>query len=358
MRQRPLKNRKTNFSSFIYRQSSTNPANVVQIGLIEVEIIGLTEITKNANKIKQTRAKYIGLAHLRGREGFDCRHRPRCEAGVASVFGEVDRNALVVCAGTWYVGDFREVRGVTQLRDVVYVVRGRSSTILRYDATTHQQLTDINLKDLREPRDIAACEMTSQLYVADWAGCVWRVSSDGADIQRWLPKSPFDTITPWTLSVTSSRLLVTSRIGRQLRQFDAAGDELRRVGLPDYMKPNHAVESPTATFIVGHFYTQLAHCQVSEVSTEGQVLRQFSGSSLGVPEHIAVDRQGNIFVADVANGRILLLDAQLALRRVIIDERQLNGRLPHCLCYLEQSGQLLVGLNLYSSLAVFDVLQR
>jgi len=52
MRQRPLKNRKTNFSSFIYRQSSTNPANFVKIGLMEVEIIGLTEITKNANKIK------------------------------------------------------------------------------------------------------------------------------------------------------------------------------------------------------------------------------------------------------------------------------------------------------------------
>jgi len=274
------------------------------------------------------------------------------------VFGEVDRNAVVVRAGTCYIGDLREVCGVTQLRGVVYVVRGRSSTISRYDATTHQQLTDINLKDLREPRDIAACEMTSQLYVADWAGCVWRVSSDGVDIQRWLPKSSSDTITPWTLSVTSSRLLVTSRIGRQLRQFDAAGgDELRRVDLPDYMEPEHAVESPTATFIVGH-YTQQAQNQVSEVSTEGQVMRQFSSSSLGWPLHIAVDRQGNIFVADWANRHILLLDAQLALRRVIIDERQLNGRLPHCLCYLEQSGQLLVGLNLYSSLAVFDVLQR
>jgi len=242
---------------------------------------------------------------------------------------------------------------------MVYVVHGGSSTISRYDATTHQQLTDINLKDLRNPGDVAACELTSQLYVADWAGCVWRVSSDGADIQRWLPKSPFDTITPWTLSVTSSRLLVTSCRDSQLRQFDAAGgDELRRVGLPDYMEPLHAVESPTATFIVGHRNTQLNQEQVSEVSTEGQVLRQFSGS-LSWPEHIAVDRQGNIFVADWANrGRILLLDAQLALRRVIIDEHQLDDRKPRRLCYLEQSGQLLVGLGLYSSVAVFGVLRR
>jgi len=245
---------------------------------------------------------------------------------------------------------------VTQLRDVVYVVRGWSSTISRYDATTHQQLTDINLKDLSDPWDIAACERTSQLYVADNWECVWRVSSDGLDIKRWLPKSPSHTFRPTTLSVTSSRLLVTSRIGRQLRQFDAAGgDELRRVGLPDYMDPRHAVESPTGTFIVGHFNTQLAQWQVSEVSTEGQVLRQFSGS-LGSPARIAVDRQGNILVADYDKRRILLLDAQLALRRVIIDARQRDRR-PRRLCYLEQSGQLLIALDLYSSVAVFDVLQ-
>jgi len=143
------------------------------------------------------------------------------------------------------------------------------------------------------------------------------------------------------------------------------------------MKPCHAVESPTATFIVDHFNTQLRQYQVSEVSTEGQVLRQFSGS-LGSSDHIAVDRQGNIFVADHGcgyhsgrligdrdNGRILLLDAQLSLRRVIIDKHQLNDTLPLRLryieqrplrlCYMEQSGQLLVGL-LGDGVAVFDVL--
>ena len=257
--------------------------------------------------------------------------------------------------------------GVTQLRDVVYVVSysvvcSGSSEIRRYNATTHQRLTDILVKGLRNPHDIAACELTSQLYVADSGECVWRVSSDGVDIQRWLTWSPPDTFRPFTLSVTSSRLLVTSHLyRRQLRQFDAAGGgELRRVDLPDYMKPLHAVESPTATFIVGHSNTQLGRCRVSEVSTEGQVLRQFSSSSLSEPEHIAVDRQGNIFVLDSDagyQGRILLLDAQLSLRRVIFDTRQLNYRLPQCLCYTEQSGQLLVGLR-DGSVAVFDVLQR
>ena len=249
--------------------------------------------------------------------------------------------------------------GVSQLRDVVYVVSGLSSAICRHNATTHRRLTDIVATGFSYPTDIVACELTSQLYVSDNYQCVWRVSSDGVDIKCWLPKSPSDMIKPDTLSVTSSRLLVTSLEDRQLIQFDAAGsDELRRVGLPDYMYPRHAVESPTGTFIVGHKNTQLNQDQVSEVSTEGQVLRHFSGSSLDWPAYIAIDRQRNVFVADSVKRHILLLDVQLALRRVIIGARQLNDRSPQRLCYVEQSGQLLVALRLDSSVAVFDVLRR
>jgi len=43
---------KNNFRLFIYSQSSTNPANFVKIGPVDVETIGLTEITKNIKKIK------------------------------------------------------------------------------------------------------------------------------------------------------------------------------------------------------------------------------------------------------------------------------------------------------------------
>jgi len=252
----------------------------------------------------------------------------------------------------------RAVWGVTQLDDVVYIVCQLSSTIIRFNATSHERLTDINVKDLRWPLDIAACQQTSQLYLTDDWKCVWRVSSDGEDIRRWWTKSSSDTFRPGTLSLTSSRLLVTSHDTNELMQLDAAGQQLRRVGLPDYMKdPLHAVESAIGTFIVSHKNTQLNYdqCQVSEVNTAGEVLRQFSGS-LGVTLHIAVDSQGNIFVADYDNHRILLLDAGLALRRVIIDEHQLNDkRRPERLCYNEQSAQLMVGFWDYGSLVAMTV---
>ena len=99
------------------------------------------------------------------------------------------------------VGD---VYGVTQLHDVVYIVCWESSAILRFNAKTHQRLTDIVVEGFRDPYDIVACEQMSQLYVADNRECVWRVSLDGEDIKCWLPKSPDDTYKPWTLSVTST----------------------------------------------------------------------------------------------------------------------------------------------------------
>jgi len=248
--------------------------------------------------------------------------------------------------------------GVTQLHDVVYIVRWGYSTIARFNARTHQRLTDIVVSGLRSARDIVACDRTSQLYVAAIGQYVWRVSSDGADIRRWLPRSPSDRFKPLTLSVTSTRLLVTPRDTRQLIQYDADGDELRRVHLPDDVEPLHAVESPTGTLIVSHRITRLFQFEVLEVNTGGEVLRQFSGSRLsllGETQHVAVDSHGNIFVADRNSRRILLLDAHLTLRRVVIDERQLNDKQPRRLCYREQLGQLLVGLE-YSDVAVFDVL--
>jgi len=250
------------------------------------------------------------------------------------------------------------VVGVTQLRDVVYIACQWSSTVRRYNAITQQQLTDLSIKDMRDPSDIASCEQTSCVYVVD-SKCIWRVSADGSDIKRWLSKPQSETLTPWKLSVTSSRVLVTSDDTRQLIQFDEGGKEMRRVRLPNYMEPRHAVESPTGTFIVSIRDTQKNQQLVSEFNAEGQVLRYLSGLlPLDWTQHIAVDSRGYIFVADRESRHILLLDTQLALRRIIIDEHQLNHSYekPQRLCYRELSGQLLVGFY-RGSVTVFDVLR-
>ena len=249
------------------------------------------------------------------------------------------------------VGD---VNGLTQLHDTVYIVCQVSSTILRFNSTTYQRLTDISVKDLKSPYDIVACQLASQLYVCDYQLCIWRVAEDGEDVKRWLPKSPSDTFKPYTLSVTSARLLVTSYDTHQLTQFDADGIELRCVQLPDDIRPLHAVESPTGTFVISQYNKQLKEHQLIEVNTAGEQLRQFSRPLFTA--HIAVDCHGKVLVSERDN-RILMLDNHLSLRRVIIDEHQLNYEQPLRLCYMAQSGQLLVGL-VGGHVAVFDVLRR
>ena len=212
-----------------------------------------------------------------------------------------------------------DVWGVTELHDVVYVVSWQSSTILRFCATLCLQLTYIEVMNLKLPCDITACERTSQVYVADH-DCVWRMSADGADVKRWLPKSTYDTLTPSALSVTNTRLLVMSRRTRQLIQYDADGDELRRVQLPNDVDLEHAVESLTGTFIVTLHNTQLKWHGVHEVNTAGEVLRMFTSlclTSLGWIARVAVDSHGNMFVADCQNSLIQLLKLLKSLIKIL-----------------------------------------
>ena len=160
-----------------------------------------------------------------------------------------------------------------------------------------------------------------------------------------------------------SAIFDVKRLSRRLMQFDTVSDELRHIQLPNYMRPRHAVESPTGTFIVSHCAYQLRQYQVSEVDTDGEVLRQFSRSHLppyhGISaSYIAVDSHGNIMIQD-EHCRILLLDDHLTLRRVIVDV-DLNDLDTYKdikrVCYTEQSGQLVVGYIFY--VAVFDVLSH
>ena len=253
--------------------------------------------------------------------------------------------------------------GVTQLQDVVYIACGKVPRIVRFNATTHERLRDICMDfSTGDVRDIVACKQTFELYVAEkgivdscFSAVIWRVSTHGT---MWVREvvSGWNSSKPFLLSVTKTGILVTSE--KYLRQLDTVSDETQRiVDLPSYMVAHHAVESPTGTFIVSHVNLPLKQDQISEVNTECQVLRQFS-SSHSCLERIAIDLQGKIFVADPGGHRILLLNGQLALRRVVIDERQLNNRKLQHLCYVEESGQLLVGLDFHGHVAVFDVVCR
>jgi len=80
---------------------------------------------------------------------------------------------------------------------------------------------------------------------------------------------------------------------------------------------------------------------VSEVDVTGCLLRTFT--DVKSPHHLSLDSEGRVLVADCGNHRILLLNSELQLQRVLIDTNsQLGLWRPTRLCYDERTSQLYV----------------
>ena len=147
------------------------------------------------------------------------------------------------------------------LDNIMYVVCDRSSTIRLYNADTCSPLDAvIDVEGMTNPHDIVVCRDDRQLYVADWRydtdwSGIWRVScDDDHSYVKWLTESTTDGFPDATLSLTSRRLLVTSRLSRRLRQYSTTDRQLLRVvELPQYVIGVwHGVETARGTFVVGH----------------------------------------------------------------------------------------------------------
>jgi hypothetical protein len=256
------------------------------------------------------------------------------------------------------------VKGMAQLDDKIYVVCRQSATIRVYQASPpYDQLPDVKVQGMKEPRDIAACSVSQHLYIADnQAGCVWRTEVSGL-VDRWTRYIAVDS--PWSLSVTSGRLLVVSD-NNKLVQYGDTPDQPKHIPLPDYMDPRHAVETSHGTFIVCHTgrYTgrrddDQRH-QVSEVDVDGRVVRVYGGQrghgphQLYYPYHLAQDAAGRLLVADTDNRRIVLLNSQLELDRVLLDSVDLDLK-PRYLSYVEETGQLVVVELGYGYVKVYSI---
>lgn len=142
---------------------------------------------------------------------------------------------------------------------------------------------------------------------------------------------------------------------------------LKRIPLPDYMNPRHAVETRRGTFVVAHvgWLHDDEHDQVSEVNADGCVLRSYGGlrgrnhRHLNEPWYLIIDdideedadRKENdgdggwhVLVADRWNRRVVVLDSQLQLKRMLLTGRYDRlRRPPERMCYVAKSGRLLVG---------------
>ena len=83
---------------------------------------------------------------------------------------------------------------------------------------------------------------------------------------------------------------------------------------------------------------------VSEVDVRGRTLRSYT--DVWRPYHLSLDSEGHVLVADWYNDRILLLNSQLQLQRILVDRNsQVKLWEPTRLCYNELTSQLYVLLR-------------
>ena len=162
-----------------------------------------------------------------------------------------------------------ELMGLTQLGDIVYVVRRVSSIIEMYSADTLSPLGErIHVEGMKDPSDIVACQRDRQLYVADEDYCIWRVSTRDKSYVKWLPTdSSTEKFLVNSLSMTSQVLLVTSRYPPSLREHSTMNGELmRHVTLPQYVRQlYHAVQTTHNSFVICHGGTSDDKDAVSEL---------------------------------------------------------------------------------------------
>jgi len=224
----------------------------------------------------------------------------------------------------------KDVWGVTSLDNLVYVFRRKSSQqISVYDTDSYRLQRRINVSTLHAIADMIACAYNHCLYISG-DKCVHRVSLRDVDVH----------VTKWPvydvcvcLSVTDTHsVLVTCDEVRKIKEFTTDGKLLRQIELPqDVVSPLHTIQLSSGEFILCHGYGGDPVSRVCLIGSDGQVVKSYGGlagsgsQQMNAPFHMAVDRNGFVFVVDHNNYRVLLLSPALTYVREVVSREQLKS---------------------------------
>jgi hypothetical protein len=242
----------------------------------------------------------------------------------------------------------RSVLGLTTLHNKLFIVYELTPIIYVYTIRQpYTKLANIHIDGIENLQDIAACSINSCLYVADLVSSgVWKAKTD-YKFDPW--KAEVKNVR--SLSVTSEGhvvvLVLSEPNARKVYIFDSNGDELSTIQLPDnILNPYYAVQAVDKSLIFCHGAGDTELHRVCEVSNEGIIGKSYGGSrgcelgQLNQPTYMALGKESQVFVADCGNGRVLLLDKQLRIQRVLLTWSRDK---PRCLFYDEATAQLMVG---------------
>jgi len=239
------------------------------------------------------------------------------------------------------------VGGVTSLGDHVFVVR--SQEIRVYDAATFTLQRRIAVPELgSNVYGLAVCAVNKCLYASDLDyNCVYRVEllASNATMKWSVARNPVG------LTVNSANsLIVVSRGERKLQEFTTCGTLLQNIQLQaDIKQPRGVVEVHSGQYAVSYEGSVHGVCLVDVKGGKATELHRYDGRSgsglaaMNRPRGLAVDKHGNILVADWENNRLLVLDESLssAHEMPVSVDGGLGG--PYSLWYDKSRGRLYIG---------------
>jgi len=262
---------------------------------------------------------------------------------------------------TYVIPGDAPVTGVTSLGDDVFVVRyDQSQQVEVYDAVTFTLQRSLSVPGLcSESHGLAACASNKCLYASDYCNAlVHRVELTGSNaVTKWSVGRPMG------LTVNSANnVVVVIQDERKLQEFTTHGTLLHTIHLqPDIKDPREVTELTSGQFVISH--RGMLH-RVCLLDVKGAVVKSYGGTLLGSDltkmsrlRGLAVDKHGNILVADWDNNRLLVIDRSLtsAHEMSMPVDGGLNG--PRSLWYDKSRGRLYVGEGRGRRVIIIDYLK-
>ena len=247
------------------------------------------------------------------------------------------------------------VIGVAWLEENIYVVHYLSNIVYVHpdqESIDGSKDGNIELEEMKDPRDMVASKLSRSIFISDRGNrCLWRIQMPGREISRWKGDGR-----PDNMSISSSDVLVVRvvRDGRLYLNLYRSSDVMliESISLPTEMRGLcHAVQLSNGNFIISHSMNDQDVFLISELSVDGRkFIRSFDPRSFASieldgwkPYHLSIDEDGNIFIADFNNDRVVLLNSRWTDVQILLNRDQHSIKSPLRLCYIREKQQLIVG---------------
>jgi len=234
------------------------------------------------------------------------------------------------------------VQGIAAIGKDLYIIHRKHKAVSVYRSDYPYDLrTEIKRAEFSYPKDIAAFKKS--LYITD-AGekCVWKM---GLNLPKRFTAFIKNIGSPFTISISANGDIVLAQNPSSIYVYNLEGIRIVTVQIKeDIQDIQHAVRTQAGEFIVSHGNKESEDRKISLISSDGDTIQKYTDNCekqlgpLNQPSHIAIGEAGSVYVADVGDNKIIVLNEYLSPNHVV---PLLGSSQPTRLCY--KDGQLLVG---------------